>query len=85
MKSRQRLGAALGATSVLLLVGAARTRPTDADLARAAIVNIGWVLLCAIGLSRRPPALGRVLIACTAVFDGAAAIVQWRLRSGQQS
>ena len=81
MTSRRQLAVALTATSALLLAGAARTRPTDGDLERAALVNTGWVLLCAVGLSRRPPGLGAALIGCTAVLDGAAALAHWQLRA----
>lgn len=79
LRSRQIIGAALGATSATLLAGAMRSR--DSDLARSATINVSWVGVCLIALSRQPSRLGVALIAATAVFDSVAAIVQWRLRA----
>ncbi len=74
---RAPVGAALGATGVMLLASA-RTRPTARDLRRAALVNVGWVGTCALMLRHRPSRWGTALLATTALFDGAAAVLQWR-------
>jgi len=79
LKSRPIVGAALGATSATLLAGATRSR--GGVLALSAAINVGWVGVCLVALSRRPSRLGVALIAATAVFDSVAAIVQWCLRA----
>ena len=79
LKSRPIIGAALGATSVTLFAATVRSR--DSDLSLAAAVNLGWVGVCLIALSRRPSRLGVALIAATAAFDSVAATAQWRLRA----
>lgn len=79
LKSRQIVGIALGATSATLLAGAVRAR--GSDLALSAAINVAWIGVCLVALSRRPAGPGVALIAATAVFDGAAATAQWRLRS----
>lgn len=78
LKSGPIIGTALDAASVTLFAGAVRSR--DNDLALAAAVNLGWVGVCLVALSRRPR-LGVALIAATAVFDSVAAAAQWRLRA----
>ena len=77
---RAPVAASLGATGVMLLSTAARTAPTSRDLARAAAVNIGWVGACCLALGRSPSRRGAALVAGTALFDGLAAALQWRLR-----
>ncbi|WP_087484215.1 hypothetical protein [Brachybacterium massiliense] len=79
LASRPIVGAALGATSATLLAGAVRCR--DSDLALSAALNVGWVGICLVALSRRPSRLGVALIAATAVFDSVATTAQWHLRA----
>lgn len=79
LTSRPIIVTALGATSATLFAGAVRSR--DSDLALAAAVNLGWVGVCLIAMSRRPSRLGVALIAATAAFDSVAATAQWRLRA----
>lgn len=71
---------ALGATSVVLGRATVRRPARRRDLEIAAVVNIGWVAACCVGLSRAPSRLGRGLLITTALLDGAAAAAQWFLR-----
>ena len=79
--ARAPLAAALGGTSALLLRSARRKPVRNADLERAALINLGWVLTCSIALRRPQSRLGTAVILSTAAFDAGAAIAQWRLRS----
>lgn len=81
LRSRRPVAVALGATSALLIASAVRDRPTNRDLERAALVNTGWVGACLAGLAAPPPRAGVLILAATAVLDGAAAAVQLSLRS----
>lgn len=77
--ARAPVAASLGATAVMLLSTAARTEPTSHGLTRAAAVNLGWVAACCLSIGRSPTRWGTVLIAGTALVDGLAAALQWRL------
>ncbi len=80
-RARGSVAIALGATSALLVAGAVGKQPTNRDLELAAGVNAGWVTACLLGLLHRPSRTGKVILASTAVLDGAASIAQLTLRS----
>lgn len=80
LRARVPLAVALGATSALLLAGARRPEPANPDLERAAAVNAAWAATCLVALARPASTTGAVLIAVTAVLDGATGAAQWLLR-----
>ena len=83
LTSRPPLTRALLATGALLLRGASRKRPRPKDLRRAAVANLGWVLVCAASRRSVPTRTGWWLLVSTAVFDGTCGWLQWKLGSGK--
>lgn len=73
--------AALAATSAVLLAGSVSDEPSPAVLRGSALVNAGWVAVCATALSRPLPTTGRALVATTAALDAAVGTAQWLLQA----
>ncbi|MBT0770444.1 hypothetical protein KIH74_15985 [Kineosporia sp. J2-2] len=80
--SRPFVAAALMLSSRLLRPAAGR--PPGPALRRGALLNLAWVLLCLAVLPKQRTAVGRSLVASTALLDATMAVVQWRLASAGQ-